>query len=145
MATNLVYRYTGEKTRVWDLGGTFAPGLPVKSASSEPGVTLTATGNYTRSQVFGPYTISGIPAGGVGLTGNECTVATDGTWEFDNVVSSGATPAPTSTANNTLVYITAGNALTLTVGSNTAYGVVDYPKDYVKVAGTLPVKIGVFV
>lgn len=146
MATNMVYRYDDEKTRVWDLGGTFAPGLPVKSASSEPGVTLTGSGGYTRSQTGpGPYTISGIPAGGVGLTGNECTVATDGTWEFEGVVSSGATPAPTSTPNNTLVYITSGNALTLASSGNAIYGVVDYPKNYVKVAGTLPVKIGVFV
>ena len=139
MATNLVYRYTGEKTRVWDLGATFAPGLPVKSASNEPGVTITGTGNFTRSQVGpGPTTISGIPAGGVGLEGNEATVATDGTWEFP--VTGGLTTTP----NNTLVYITAGNALTLTAGSNVKYGVVDYPKDYVKVAGTLPVKLGVF-
>ena len=51
----------------------------------------------------------------------------------------------TTTPNNTNVYITAGNALTLTAGGNTIYGVVDYPKDYIKVAGTLPVKIGVVV
>ena len=144
MATNMVYRYSGEKTRVWALGAEFAPGLPVKSASAEPGVTLTATGGYTRTQVTPPYTISGIPAGGVGLAAGEATVATDGTWDFD-VVSSGATPAPTSTPNNTLVYITSGNALTLASSGNSVYGVVDYPKDYVKVAGTLPVKIGVFV
>lgn len=137
MATNLVYRYTGEKTRVWDLGAAFAPGLPVKSVSNEPGVTITGTGNYVKSYTTGPYTISGIPAGGVGLEGNEATVATDGTWNF--LVTGGLTTTP----NNTLVYITSGNALTLTAGSNTKYGVVDYPKDYVKVAGTLPVKLGV--
>lgn len=139
MATNLVYRYTGEKTRVWDLGATFAPGLPVKSASNEPGVTITGTGNYVKSYTQGPFTISGIPAGGVGLDATEATVATDGTWDF-----TGVTGAQTTTPNNTLVYITSGNALTLTAGSNVKYGVVDYPKDYVKVAGKLPVKIGVF-
>jgi hypothetical protein len=138
MATNLVYRYSSDKTRVWDLGADTASGVPVVSASKEPGVTLTATGNHVKSQVIGGLTISGIPAGGVGLDGNEATVATDGTWEFD------VASAPTSTPNNTLVYITGAGALTLTVGSNSKYGVVDYPKDYVKVANVLPVKIGVF-
>lgn len=141
MATNLVYRYTGEKTRVWALGAEKAPGVPVISATFEPAVTITGTGGYTRSQANADgTTTTGIPAGGVGLAAQEATVATDGTWEFT------VTGGLTSTPNNTQVYyVVADGTLTLTASTNKLYGVVDYPKDYVKVNTILPVKIGVFV
>lgn len=78
-----------------------------------------------------------IARGGVGLADNEATVAFTGTYL---IPVTGATAG--DTANGTKVYITSGNALTLTEGTNTLFGVVDRPKDWTNVAGSLPVKIG---
>lgn len=140
MAKNNVFPYTELLTEFWDLGKTVAPGVPVVGGpnGAQPGVTLTGTGDYTVSQKVGPYTVSGIPRGGATLAPKEASIATDGTWEF------AVTGADLTTAQNALVYITGAGALTLTATGNKVYGKVNYPKDYVKVAGTLPVKIGVF-
>lgn len=140
MATNAVFPYSETGTELWTLAATTAPGTPVVGGAggAQPGVTLTGTGDYTVSQVVGPYTVSGIPRGAQGLAAKEATIATDGTWDFP--VAGG----DLTTAQNTLVYIKTDNTLTTTVGTNKVFGKVNYPKDYVKVAGTLPVKIGVF-
>lgn len=79
MATNQVFSYTEAQAEIWTLPSTKGTGVPVISIADQPGVTITGTGDYTKSATTGPYTISGIPAGGVGLTGKECSVATDGT------------------------------------------------------------------
>lgn len=141
MATNAVFPYSEKKTEIWTLAATAAPGKAVVggAAGAQPGVTLTGTGDYTKSEVVGPYTITGIPAGGVGLDGKQVSVATDGTWEFT------VTGGLTSTAQNALVYfVSADGTLTLTASTNKVFGKVNYPQDYAKVAGTLPVEIGVF-
>src|SRR5674476_1345462 len=112
---------------------------------TRPAVALTDRGDATRT-----FTDSGtgisvtLPwQGGSGLGATEASVAFDGTWEFDGVVSTGTTPVPTTTAQDTAVYIiTATNALTLVDTSNTLFGYVDYPVGYHKLAGTLPVRIG---
>lgn len=137
MATNLVYSWT--ESRVWTVGSNVAPGTAVVSVSNEPGVTITGSGDYTRTETSGPFTISGIPAGGVGLLPTEATVATNGTWEFPVTGGSSTTP------NNTAVYRTGGGLITLTASGNTAFGVVDIPPGYVFDGTTLPIKIGVFV
>ena len=70
------------------------------------------------------------------------TLAYDGTWEFSGVVSSGTTPTTTSVVNGDIVYIKSGGGLTLDASGNTLYGYVDYPLDYTKRTGILPVRIG---
>jgi len=105
-------------------------------------VTLTGTGDYVTSESVGPYTISGIPQGGVGLDAGEASIATDGTWELDALGGLTTTPA------NTLVYFDDVDGVTLTENVDPTlspvFGKVNYPKGYIRVAGVLPIKIGVF-
>lgn len=119
MTLNMVHKYS--KTEVWQVGTAVAPGTAVKSTQNQPGVTLTGSGDYTKSSTVGPYTISGIPAGGVGLPSGKATVAIDGAFRFD------VTGATSATAGNTPVYITPAGVLTLTKGTavNFLFGKVD--------------------
>ena len=143
MATNLVYRNTDAKNRVETLAATYAPGAPVTSLAGAPAVAVTGSGDYVKSEVIpGVGTLTGIPAGGVGLTGKQVTLAFDGTWEFLASSFNGTAPVPGTIAQGTKVYITAANALTLTVGTNVLFGSVDFPVDYDKTRGYVPVKIG---
>jgi hypothetical protein len=145
VSTGAVYSSTDLLRRPWVNPTTIAAGTAVISSSDQPGIAITGTGDSTAaSLVVGPYTVTQAAGsgGGVGNEGKEFSAAVDGTWTFP------VTGGLTSTPNNTLVYavVSSGDitSLTLTVGSNKKYGVVDYPKDYVKTAGFLPVKIGVF-
>ena len=141
MAKNLVYRNDNKQNRVEVLSATYDSGVPVLSLSGEPAVTITGSGDFTKSEVIvGVGTLSGIAAGGVGLAGKEVTLAFSGTWEFPEDDIAGVTAATATQGQK--VYITSGNALTTTVGSNTFYGSVDFPKDYDKTRGMIPVKIG---
>jgi len=118
MALNMTQRYT--HTEVWQVGTNVAAGTPVKSTTNQPGVTLVDSGDRTRSQGnLGPYTITGIPSGGVGLPSGKATVATDGAFRFP------VTGATNATAGNTLVYLTAGGVLTLTATGNFLFGKID--------------------
>lgn len=137
MAMNLVYRNTDSQNRVEDLGKTLAPGAPAVSKAGLAVVAVTGSADYTRSEVLPGYgTISGIPAGGVGLRGQEVTLAFDGTFEFE------VTGATAASAQGTKVYITAAGALTTTQGSNTEYGYIDWSTDYDRTRGLTPVRIG---
>lgn len=143
MATNLVYRNLDPLNRVETLAATYAPGKPAVSLGGSPVVTITGSGDYTISETtqYAPYTISGIPAGGVGLEGKEVTLAFDGTWEFDAAEFGGTLPT-TNIAQGNSVYVTSAGVLTNTEGSNTKFGTYDYPKDYDRTRGFLPIKIG---
>lgn len=136
MATNLVYRNIDSKNRVEDLGKTLAPGIPAVSTADLSVVTVTASADYTITETaVGGITISGIPAGGVGLREQEVTLAFDGTWEFP------VTGATAATAQGTEVFIDAAtNVLSLT--GTVVYGYVDYPVDYNRTRGLTPVRIG---
>lgn len=138
MATNLVYRNTDSQNRVEDLGKTLAPGTPALSKAGLPVVAITGSADYTTSEIIPGFgTISGIPAGGVGLVDQEVTLAFDGTFEFE---VDGAT---TSTAQGTEVFIDdATNALTLTSAGAESYGYVDWSTDYDRSRGLTPVRIG---
>lgn len=143
VALNLVYRNDNKKNRVQVLAATHGSGEPVISLDGQPAVTITGSGDYVKSEVIlGVGTLSGIPAGGVGLTGKEVTLAFDGTWEFLASSFTGTAPVPGSIANGTAIYITSANALTTTQGSNLRFGSVDFPKEYDKTRGYVPVKIG---
>lgn len=118
MAMNMVHKYS--KTEVWQVGTNVAPGTAVRSTTNQPGVTLTGSGDYVKSQVIGPYTVSGIPAGGIGLPSGKATVAVDGAFRFP------VTGATAATAGNTLVYITpAGVLTTANTAGNFKFGKVD--------------------
>lgn len=140
MAKNLVYKNDNKQNRVETLAATHGPGEPVVSLSGAPAVTVTGSGDYVKSEIIpGVGTLSGVPAGGVGLEGKQVTLAFSGTWEFPTADITGVTA---STANGTKVYITSANALTGTASGNTLFGTVDYPVDYDKTRGFTPIKIG---
>lgn len=140
MATNLVYRNTDAKNRKRDLGKTLAPGVPVLDKAGLPAVTVTGSADYEITASMGPYTISGINRGGVSLEAQEVTLAYDGTWEFPEGDIAGVTAA--NGEADTKIYITAAGALTATAGSNTLFGRLDYPTDYDRTRGLVPVQIG---
>lgn len=143
MTKNLIFKYDEKKTRVRVLAATVQSGTPLLDpADSRPAVALTNSGDSTKTVTTADIPIGGgvtsltYPNGGVGLIGKETTLAYDGTWEL---AVAGAT---TGTAQGAQVYITSAGALNLTASGNTAYGRVDYPIDYNKRAGLLPVRIG---
>lgn len=142
MALNLVYLGNPQNNRERVVPDGTVSGDPLLFDDG-PAVALTsradATTSFTTPQ---GYTLSGVPSGGVGNATDSATVAFDGTYEFSGVVSTGTTPVPTATAQSTAVYITSAGALTLVATDNDLFGRVDYPPDYHKVAGTLPIRIG---
>lgn len=142
MATNLVYRNDNAQNRVETLSATFAPGKPVRSLAGKPAVTITGSGDYTKTEVItGVGTLSGIPAGGQGLVGKQVTLAFDGTWEFPQADVTGITAS--GATQGTVVYITGANALTNSSSGNTVFGYVDIPPGYDKGRGFIPIRIGV--
>lgn len=142
MALNLVYRGDPRNNRERVVPEGTVSGDPLL-IGGRPAVALTSRAGATKSFTTPQgYTLSGVESGGVGNATNSATVAFDGTYEFEGVVSSGTTPVPTSTAQDTAVYITEAGALTLVDTNNDLFGHVDYPPDYHKVAGTLPIRIG---
>lgn len=137
MATNMTRKYS--KTEVWPVvNGTVSgdPVVAVAGAGRQPAVALTSEGGATRSETFGPYTVSGIPSGGVGLLDNFATVAVDGAFRFL------VTGASASTAVNTPVYaILSGDtvtSLTLTASTNPPFGKIDR---YIGEAGSTEVSV----
>jgi len=146
MATNLVYRNDDKNNRVETLAATHAPGVPVIDLEGNPAVTLTGSGDYTITDATNtPYTISGIPAGGVGLTGKQVTLCSDGTWEFIATDFGNTAPNPLTIAQAVSInFVTATGKLTTTaVGAGiVAYGYVDVPPDYDRTRGLVPVRIG---
>ena len=141
MATNLVYKNDNKQNRKVTLAATYGPGVPV-IAKGSPAVTVTGSGDYTKSEVIpGVGTLSGVAAGGVGLAGKEVSVAFSGTWEFPVSDITGLATVAAATDGGA-IYITSANALTTTEGTNLKFGVVDFPKDYDKSRGLVPIRIG---
>ena len=147
MASNLVYRNIDSKNRRQTLAATYDKGVPVISEDSLPAVTVTASGDHTRtdSTTYAPITLSAIPDGGAGLTGKQVVLAFDGTWEFLASGFDGTAPTVTSIANGTAINFKTSNGKLTTAAVTTgivAWGTVDFPPDYDKTRGYLPVKIG---
>ena len=141
MAKNLVYKNDNKQNRVEVLAATHDSGVPVLSLSGAPAITVTGSGDFTKTEVIeGVGTLSGLAAGGQGLKGKEVTLAFSGTWEFPEAKVAGVTAA--AMTQGTKIYITSALGLTATEGSNTFYGTVDIPKEYDKTRGMVPVKIG---
>lgn len=135
MAKNMVYRYTGEKTRERVVPSGTVAGAPLL-INSRPAVALTSRGDAVKTDNSGAFSITR-PVGGVGNLNDSATVAFDGTWEF-----TGITGVNASTGQDVAIYITSGGALTTTATSNTLFGYTDYPRDYAKATGRAPVRIG---
>lgn len=140
MATNLVYRNTDSQNRTEVLAATHDSGKPVLSKAGLPAVTVTPSGDHTRSETRSDgIVISNIPNAGAGLVGKEVTLAFDGTWEFPTADITGVTAA---SAAGTAVYITSANALTNVETGNTLFGYIDLPIDYDRSRGFTPIRIG---
>ena len=147
MALNLVYLGEPRNNRERALSlitaptpapTSIQPGVPV-IVGGRPAVSLTASGGATVTRTDGlpaPLTSVTYENGGVGNAAGAATFAFDGTYEFE------VTGATTATAQDAAVYIDDNGDLTMTATDNTAYGYVDYPPDYYKRAGILPVRIG---
>lgn len=143
MAKNMIYKYTEKDTRTRTLDGPTDAGVPLLDpADARPAVTLTATGVFNKT-----VTTATIPMGGgvssityndgsVGNDEDDATLAYDGVWEF------AVDGADTETVQGAEVFIDSSGDLTLTEGTNTHYGFVDYPKDFYKRDGVLPVRVG---
>lgn len=141
VSTGEAFSSTDAQREVWPVTSEVAVGTALLNGD-RAGVAYTASGGATSSETIAGMTISGVPAGGVGLDALQVSVATDGTYEF------AVTGATTATANGTKVYAVVASGkitgLTLTEGTNTLFGVVNNPQDYVaSAAGIACVKIGV--
>lgn len=144
VSTGEAFSSTDAQREVWDLANFENAEVPVGTAlinGDRAGVAYTASGGYTSSETIAGMAVSGIPAGGVGLDAKQVSVAIDGTYEFP------VTGAGPSTDNGTKVYAVIASdkitELTLTASTNTLWGVVNNPQDYVADSGFACVKIGV--
>ena len=150
IATDQVFAHTDALVKTW--GFTVAtPKYTLAVQGGVVGVSLTPTTGLAGVDEIevGPYKVSRPKPAGVGndkataIGTFAAGVAVDGTFTFTGVVSTGTTPAPTSTAQGTPVFVTGAGELTLVATSNTRVGVVNYPATYNKAAGVLPIAIGV--
>ena len=141
VSTGEAFSSTDAQREVWPITAEVAVGTALINGT-RAGVAYTNSGGYTGpNESIGGMTISGIPTGGVGLDALQASVATDGTYEFP------VTGAGPSTANGTPVYavVSSGRitSLTLTASTNTPWGVVNNPQDYVAASDVACVKVGV--
>lgn len=148
MATNLVYRNTDSQNRVETLAETYQPGRPVMTLDGRAAVTVTASGDATTNDAtsFPPYTISGIPNGGVGLVGKQVTLAEDGTWEWPASEFDDTPPVPASMTQGTLINFRTASGKLTTSGVTSGvvpFGAIDIPPDYDRTRGYVPVRIGI--
>lgn len=141
MALNQVQEYDHNKTRQWVVPAGTLSGAAVISISNEPGVTLTTRGDAVVTKTLADGSVITRPNVAPGVRADSAVVAVDGSWAFPVVGASVTTP------KNTLVYavVAAGavTSLTLTVGTNTKFGVTDSPLGKALATETT-VKIGVF-
>jgi hypothetical protein len=125
MALNVIYSDIESERRPVKVGNNVAPGKPLV-VGGRPAVTITGSGDYagglTSTGNASLDTMLGIGShrGGVGLLDDHATVTFTGTYGFD------VTGATAATNGGTTVYITNGGVLTLTAGSNTKFGVVEF-------------------
>ena len=140
VATAEAFASTDALREIWDVTSEVAAGTALINGT-RAGVAYTPSGAHAISKTVGPYTISGGSDAGESLDPLKVSVAIDGTYEFP------VTGATGSTKNGTAVYaaVTTGKVteLTLTVGTNTLWGVINNPMDYAASASAICVKIGV--
>lgn len=139
MALNKIFASTQRLHRERPVPANTQPGTPL-IVGGRPVVTLTAAGDATKTQTTGlPAGLTSITYenGGVSNLADHASVAYDGTFEF------AVTGALTTTESDVEVFLINDGTLSLTnSGDDTHYGWTDYPRDYRKVAGRAPVRIG---
>ena len=135
MVLNKIFRETPELNRALPVPSGTKQGTPLL-VEGVPVVTLTARTGVTATETYLDGTSVTYSISGASVPAGQATCAFDGTFEF---AVAGAT---TSTASLVKVYITSGGVLTLTQGTNTLYGVTDYPTNFRKEAVRAPVRIG---
>lgn len=125
MALNVIFSDIESERRATTVGNDVAPGTPL-IVGGRPVVTITGSGDYTNGLTSTGNTVIdqmlevGEGQGGIGLADDQATVSPTGTYAFD------VTGADKDTAPGTAVYLTSGGALTLTEGSNTKFGIVEF-------------------
>lgn len=124
MALNVIFSDIESERRAVPVGNNVAPGTAIIQGG-RPAVTLTGSRDYAGNQISlvvgGETMILQEGRGGESLPAdNYATVTYTGTYAFD------VAGASVATAPGTVVYRTAGGALTLTVGSNVKFGVVEF-------------------
>lgn len=146
MATNMYKKYTEAKTREWVVpAGTQSGDAVINAKSGQVGVALTSRGDSTTAVNIHGVTGGTIPNGGVGNRPTGTVVAVDGTWRFAVTGSAngdtGTVGAGTPEGTKVYAVVAAGvvTSLTLTVGTNVFFGVID---DGVIVGNVAPVLIG---
>lgn len=138
MSTNMVFSDIPSTRRVVVVPSGTGPGAPIIAPGGEAAVTITGRGDYTSTQTLADGTVITINGGGVGLPANSATCAFNGSFAFP------VAGASASTTPGTAVYRTTAGALTLTVGTNALYGIVDFFRGELSATDTV-VKIGVVV
>lgn len=125
MALNVILSDIESERRTITVPTKTAPGTPV-IFGGRPMVTITGSGDYTNgltttgNAVIDKMLEVGEPNGGIGLQPLEATASPTGTYGFD------VTGADENTTKGAIVYITSAGALTLTAGSNTKFGIVEF-------------------
>ena len=125
MALNVIFSDVESERRATTVGNNVAPGTPL-IVGGRPVVTITGSGDYTNGLTTTCNTVIdqmlevGEGQGGIGLADDQATVSTTGTYAFD------VTGADVDTAPGTVVYLTSAGALTLTEGTNTKFGIVEF-------------------
>lgn len=119
---NVLYADVESRRRPFTVGSDVAPGTPL-IAYGAPAITVTGSGDYDGNAVVvtsggNSLTLAG-GRGGESLDDTEATVTFSGAYYFD---VAGATAA--TTQDTTVYLVEADNTLTLTEGSNVAYGKV---------------------
>lgn len=123
MALNVVFSDIESERRATVVPTKTAPGTPL-IVGGRPVVALTGSGDYDGNAITmtanGVTTVLAGGKGGASLAPLQATVSPTGTYAFD------VAGASISTAAGTVVYLTSAGALTLTVGTNTKFGVVEF-------------------
>lgn len=139
MALNVIFSDVESERRATVVGTNIAPGTPL-IVGGRPVVTLTGSGDYAGNAIT--LTANGVTTtlaggrGGQSLRPNQATVSPTGTYAFD------VTGATYATTPGTVVYRTAAGDLTLTVGTNVKFGVVEFYRGELSATDTA-VTIGV--
>ena len=123
MALNVIFSDTDGERRAVPVGSNVAPGTPIIQGG-RPAVTITGSGDYAGNSLSvvegGVTTVLRQGRGGVSLAPTHATVAYTGTYGFP------VAGASASTVPGTEVYLTSAGALTLTEGTNTLWGRVEF-------------------
>lgn len=141
MAANQIFSDVPSMRYVAEVGTDTPPGT-AKVLGGVPVVTITGSGDYDGNAIT--MTANGVTttlaggSGGVGLADTMATVSPTGAYAFDVTGASAAAITP----GVTLVYITAGGALTLTSSGNTRFGIAEFFRGETSVTDTV-VRIGV--